>query len=47
MLIPLNVFNALATELSSLEAEMKKIDAELSDFCTQLKIKAPFTSDKV
>jgi type I restriction enzyme M protein len=34
--------DVVATEISDLETEMQKIDAELSDFCTQLNIKAPF-----
>jgi type I restriction enzyme M protein len=38
--------NTVATELSNLEAQMQTIDTELSDFCTQLNIKAPFTLDK-
>lgn len=38
--------DVVASELSDLEALMKTVDAELSDFCTQLNIKAPFTLDK-
>lgn len=34
--------DAVATELSELEAEMQSVDVELSDFCAQLNIKAPF-----
>jgi type I restriction enzyme M protein len=34
--------DAVATELSELEAQMKSVDTELSDFCTQLNIKVPF-----
>lgn len=35
--------NAVATELSELEAQMQSVDAELIDLCTQLNIKAPFS----
>ena len=38
--------NAVATELSDLEAQMQTVDTELSGFCTQLNIKAPFALDK-
>jgi type I restriction enzyme M protein len=39
-------FDAVATELSSLEEQMKNVDAELSDFCTQLNIKTPFSLNR-
>ena len=34
--------DAVATEISDLEMQMESVDTELSDFCTQLNIKAPF-----
>jgi type I restriction enzyme M protein len=38
--------NTVATEISDLEAQIQAVDAELSDFCSQLNIKAPFVLDK-
>lgn len=38
--------NAVATEFENLEEEMKSVDSELSDYCAQLNIKAPFALDK-
>jgi type I restriction enzyme M protein len=34
--------DVVATEILDIDAQMQKTDAELSDFCTQLNIKAPF-----
>ena len=38
--------DAVSTELAGLEAEMTAVDSELSDYCTQLNIKAPFALNK-
>lgn len=38
--------DAVANELESLEAQMHSVDSELSDFCAQLNIKAPFALAK-
>lgn len=38
--------DAVATDLTELEAKMHSVDADIADFCSQLNIKAPFPLSK-